>query len=147
MRVVLFCCCESAIIDVASNRLSVLNFAESISAPTFPVSIPSINIVTWLERDADEPKTVEVFVRWLLNKSKLADLPIKVSFQDKLLTRAVVNVSGLTVENPGVLEAQLRFGRKKLATWRIRVQQTAQPRAVKVGQETATKTTTSKAKS
>ena len=146
MRSILFCCCESAIIDVVSQRLSIINFWEALNAPTFPISIPSATIVAWVERDADEPKTVEVFARWLLNKSKLTDLPIEIDFQDQLAARVILNVSGLTVESPGTLEVQLRSGRKKLATWRIRAKQTARPRAVKVRQETTTKTSTSKAK-
>ena len=146
MRSILFCCCDSAIIDVVSQRLSIVNFWEALNAPAFPISIPSTTIVAWVERDADEPKKVEILTRWLLNKSKLADLPVEIDFQEQLSARAILNVSGLTVESPGILEVQLRSGRKKLATWRIRVQQTAGPRAVKVRQETATKTSTSKAK-
>ena len=147
MRVILFCCCENAVVDMLSQRLSVFNYVEALSTPAFPYLIPSMTIVVWLERETDDPETGELTARWLLNQSKIADMPIMIKFQERPKTRTIARISGLTLEGPGVLDVQLRFGRKKLATWRISVEQTGKPRAVEVGQETVTKTSTSKSNS
>ena len=137
MRLILFCCSESTAVDTNSQRLSVFNFSDSFQSPTFPVVVPSMSVVAWMEREADEPETLELTTRLLLNKRKIADLPITFRFQDKLRARTIANIGGLIIEAPGILETQLRFGRKKLGTWTILVQPANNPPAIEAQLEAA----------
>jgi hypothetical protein len=124
----LFVVAESSSIDVATQRLSIFNIWDDISAPNLPAFIPSMVLITVLTREQHEPSEVELHVTVTLNGNPLAQLQTPISFQSGLRTRAVMNVQGMLFNEPGV--CQITIGQadaQQLATWTVRVNLVAHP--------------------
>ena len=133
MKLLLFVCCESASIDIASQNLSLFNLFETVNASSFPLPLQRLTVVTWAEREKDEPRIVSYKTRWLLNGNKIGELPFELDFQDRLRSRAIIQVAGLVINEPGVLEVQLRLGTRRVGSWTIQVQQVSRPHKVADG--------------
>ena len=61
MKVQLLTCCESAAVDVATNRLSIFNIFTDVNSQAFPNAI-NLMVVAIIARDDSETSEVAPFV-------------------------------------------------------------------------------------
>ena len=125
MRLVLFACCDHAIVDSRTNRLSVVNFLDTFRPVSFPVVIPLITLVIWTEREKGDGETDELTAEWKLGRKQVASLPIAIRYQGASKTMTVVEVRSIRIDRPGMLEIALRRGRRRLGHWSLTVEPAA----------------------
>jgi hypothetical protein len=118
-----FCAADGTSIDRQSNRLSIFNVAEEVSAGGFPALHPQLTMVGLLARAADEPAEIELFIRVKSNTKKLLDVPLSLSFEQAMRTRFVLNLSGFVIPESGQLSFELRRANRIIGSWEIVVNQ------------------------
>jgi uncharacterized protein DUF6941 len=127
MQCELFAVAQSAVVDIATNRLSIFNIWDEIITPSIPAFVPSVTLAAVLKREENEPNEIEIQIVVTLNGHSVAQLPTGASFQEKLKTRLIVNMQGMVFTEQGVCEIAIRYGDASLAVWRILVNLIAQP--------------------
>jgi hypothetical protein len=125
MRLLLFTCAETCVLDQLTNRSSLFNLLEEIVTPTFPVAIYSVAIFSLWERDESEPDT-EARLTVKLNTHELMQAPIALAFQGKLRCRALVTVHGLVVSEHGNLIFEVASGGSVVGAWTVIVQRVSE---------------------
>lgn len=147
MELLLLVCAESAIIDSATNRVSLFNILDEFSAPAFPTIMPNFSLVGILTRKAREAQKAAVRLRITLDgqKQPLLDAALKIDFQRHLRSRVLTRMQGMPIPAPGLITVNLRSKKGELGTWNIRVNQIGQP-TIKT-QQASPKTTPARAPS
>jgi hypothetical protein len=132
MRVEMFACAESAVIDQGTNRLSVFNFLEDIFAPVFPLAYPQATIAIIASREETEPSTFDLNLRLTstVQEQPLLQAPLRIDFQSRGRARVLAQIAGLPVPGPGRLRFSLLTGDDELAAWEVAVIQVSEPRIV-----------------
>jgi hypothetical protein len=129
VRILLFACAESAVIDQATNRVSVFNFLEEISSPIFPAAYPQLTIIIMSVRDDTEPSTFNYNLRVTLTGQEhpLLQGPLLIDFQSRHRARTLAQIAGMPVLNPGVLRFSIFDGESEIAFWETAVTQIVAP--------------------
>lgn len=126
IQVKLFLCSDSAAVDARTNALSAFHIAEQFNAPSFPVAVPRIAIITILTREAADPSNVQLQVQVYCGDHQLFTGPMAVNFVQQLTARTVIEVHGLVVPTPGTLRFLLRHGDETLSSWTVLANQVGQ---------------------
>ncbi len=120
MRLRLLACAETALVDQATNRASVINLLEEVVTPTLPAVIWSVAVFTFWEREAAEADThADLIVR--LNQAPLVQTQLALTFQDKMRCRAVATLFGLPLTEPGTLVFEVLLDNQVVGTWPVPV--------------------------
>lgn len=108
----LMLCAESVVRDVDTNTVSAFNLIEEISAPGFPLFVPKLTVLAILERDAADPTAPSAELVMTIDGLQLHKSPVRVEFQDKLRTRAIITYGGVPIPKPGplIIEMQVAGG-------------------------------------
>ena len=84
MKVLFMTCAKSAIIDGATDRLSLFNIAEEVGVASVPVVVPSLAVVLMVTRRKNEPENDEIVIEADANGKKFLGLhsnfPFKASY-------------------------------------------------------------------
>lgn len=121
---------DHIVVDERTNRVSVFNILEQIQSSTFPMVIPQTTIFFYLERQPDEPSTIEATVVISLNETELTRSPIALQFEDAVRHRATVQLRGLLVPRPGNLTIAMVEGTAMVGSWTILVEAPEQPSVI-----------------
>jgi hypothetical protein len=121
MEVRFFLCAESAVIDSASNKITILNVIEELSAASFPGVLPLLTIVALFVRKKSEADKPAMKIVGSQNNKELFDIPISPPFQGKLRTRLVIGLQGIVLPGPGNITVSLNHKNKTIASWPIDV--------------------------
>jgi len=120
-------CADSVALDQRRNTLSLFHVIEEWAIPAFPWVVVHFAIVALFERMANEPNDLEVQVVIQLGEQELFRGPLAVRFQERLRMRAITEVGGLVLPNPGLLNVLMTLGDRQLASWSIVVNNIGQP--------------------
>ncbi|MGE0651925.1 MAG: hypothetical protein AB7P12_09265 [Alphaproteobacteria bacterium] len=127
MDVLFLACADSASIDQRTNRLSLFNIIEELSAAGFPANVPSLALVMLLKRSRKESEEVELGITGRLNGKDLFSGAFRISFQGKLRTRAIANMQNVILTAPGKLNVEVRHKKKVIGSWPVDVNNIAPP--------------------
>jgi hypothetical protein len=100
-----------------TNRLSLFHLMDGLAAQAFPIVLPTLMFLAWLERSAKEAATGDMTLRLKLRGREIANLPLGYDFQDKLRTRIITEIGGVVVDSPGRIEASIIFKNRSIADW------------------------------
>ena len=103
IRSKLFIVADRAIRDSDSGNLSIINILDDISAEAFPVIIPRLTIVGFVIKDSEDSDTPSLRFKLLNNEKTIGDHHIKVDFRGKNKTRAIIQLGGIPIPEPGEL--------------------------------------------
>jgi hypothetical protein len=127
MKLLLITCCDSCFIDAITNRVSIVNVMEGFQSISFPIMVPQLTMVTFLERQASEPPQVSGHAEMTLDGSRIVLLNIDLNFQNKLVTRAIGLIQGIPIAGPGQLKAAFTVQGVELGAWYMNVTQLPSP--------------------
>jgi hypothetical protein len=123
--VLFFGAADGAVVDQQSNRISIFNLLEELSAPGFPAMHTQMAIIAILDRTQDEPSEPQMSIRIVINQTELITTPIVPSFGEFTRARLVANLSGLAIPEPGMLRCELRLNDDVISTWNVPVREVA----------------------
>lgn len=113
-------CAQSAVIDQATNNLSIHNIFEEIGAPIFPVAI-TMSVVAHLKKKKSEKENQALRLVFSLDNDQIGDQPINVAFQDKLVTRIIARIQPLVLQRPGILKVEIKQKNSSLGVWIVQI--------------------------
>jgi hypothetical protein len=119
MKLDLIACAESAAIDAPTNRLSLFNLLEEFTGQIFPSIVPSLTLIVVTTREAREPEDLELHVKIRVNSNVIYENAIRANFQGKMRVRAITNISGLPIMEPGKVVFSVLHGKRLLGDWTI----------------------------
>src|SRR6266567_5931669 len=114
-------CSQGAVRDAENNTISAFNIIEDLQTGAFPLFVQQIFAVAFLQRDAADPAQVQMTLDVLLNDQVINTFPIPVNFGDKLRTRLITKINGLSIPGPGNLTMRLMHNGETLASWALNV--------------------------
>lgn len=123
----LMLCAENVIRDAETNKISVFNIFEKIASPGFPLFIQKLLVFNRIERAKDDPRQIDCELKIMNNDIELLKKPLRVDFQDRMRNRTIVDISGLTVPNPGILKVILSYAERDLNSYEIIVNRIGEP--------------------
>lgn len=102
--IVLFALCAAGVsVDRFSNRLSIFNVLEQLSAPGFPIWVPELAFVVVLRRDDNDESRFQTQGQVQMGDNLIAETAVTVDFEGGNTTRQILNFQGLPVPSPGDL--------------------------------------------
>jgi hypothetical protein len=128
MEVVLMVCAQSAVIDQASNALSIFNIFQEINSPAFPFGIAGFTIATLLNLDEGETEDpTDVRIRINLGEAQIGDFPMVTQFQGRQSLRSILFLQGILLPAPGNLVVSLHHSGRQLASWVVAIRHIGNP--------------------
>jgi len=94
-----------AIIDRDSNKLSLIDVLENSLASNFPYAYSNITYAVFMERTSKDPEEGELEISLRVGKKfVLEKAKAKYNFEGRNHAKCLMNITGVGVENPGVIE-------------------------------------------
>lgn len=121
MKVQFALCAQTATVDRATNRLSLVNVIDLLSAVSFPLYVPNIAFACVLESEGDNEGIVKGFFQILSNDVLLGASDVPINFTENRLARIVLNLQGIPVQKPGPLTFRLTLPNGFIAETRFQV--------------------------
>src|SRR5947208_3154590 len=78
-RCLLHVASDSAAIDLSTNRLSIFHIIEEINSPAFPTLVPTLTIVTLIEKEDGDNDNIGVRILAMLNGSQISEFPVTIA--------------------------------------------------------------------
>lgn len=88
-------------IDFQTNLMSIFNVVEGMDMGAFPALVQRLLFLTLFERDAVDDAQYESEFSASMGGRELLRHTGRVDFSDKLRARAIVNLAGLVIPQPG----------------------------------------------
>ena len=107
--------------------ISIFNIVEVFASPGFPLFVPKIVVVSFLEKDDNDPKEIDLTLTIKNNTTELITIPTHVNFQDKNRNRVINTIASLLINNPGFLEFILSNNGQILNSYKILINPTGLP--------------------
>jgi hypothetical protein len=126
IRSKLMLCADAIIIDAKSNNVSVFNIIEQFTPESLPIFIARFTVLVVLERDPNDPSTIECSLRITLNHTSILDQIITSDFQDKKRNHSIITLSGLPITQPGTLKTSYWLDENELDHYVIDVNEPRQ---------------------
>jgi len=123
MKALLVTCSESCIVDAITNRISIVNVFEDLRAVSFPLIVAQVYTLAVLRKEQGDPDQADGAVAFTLGGHEMWQMPVKVDFQTKPVTRAIAHVQGLSIPGPGLLKVAFKVEGVELGAWHVNVQQ------------------------
>jgi hypothetical protein len=105
MKCTMACVAESAIESKDTGTLSLIQIIEALQASTFPLVMPRLTAVFFLEREAGDSENVSLRFRASTASFPIIEQSVDVAFLGKPRARLTVNFLGFPIPEIG----QLRF--------------------------------------
>ena len=121
-------CAEGIIRDTETNRISVFQIFEHITPEGLPLLFTHFKILVFIDREDKDPSEIKFNLRINLNKEKLLEKAVSVNFHDKKRNRTIINVGGLTIGNPGILQASIWLDDKMLNEYKVIINEPRKPK-------------------
>jgi hypothetical protein len=123
MKALLVACSESCIVDAITNRISIVNVFEDLRAVSFPLIVAQVYTLAVLRKEQGDPDQSDGTVAFTLGGYDMWQMPVRVDFQTKPVTRAIAHVQGLPIPGPGLLKVAFKVQGVELGAWHVNVQQ------------------------
>lgn len=127
MKCILSFAAEGIIIDSRTKNTSVFNILESLSSPGFPLFIQRIFFFSLLSSESDTDKDAEVKLIVKNNDQTLIEIPTRVNFQNNNRSRQIIEIGGMPIPAPGILNFCLMKETDELCSYTISVRKIGDP--------------------
>jgi hypothetical protein len=114
-------CCDQAIVDGTTNRLSLFNVLDDFNVASFPGVLPNVAVVFFLARKPAEPNQTAVDLVVVWDNKEVFRSTFQLSFQQQPQTRGIANLQGVPITSPGVMQFRVYSKKKLLGTWRVQI--------------------------
>jgi hypothetical protein len=81
---------------------------EEVHAVTYPIVLPTMSFIAFVDLDEGEPQNPELQMQLLLGEQELFLGPLQTIFDARRKTRVLADLNGLVIPAPGVLRAIIR---------------------------------------
>ena len=98
---------EGVTTDIASKKNSVFNIIDNFKVNGFPFLMQKVDILAITEREESDDNIQDLKVRIKIEDEQLAEFSGKIEYKDKFTNKLTVNILGLAVPSPGIIETQL----------------------------------------
>ncbi len=132
MKSIICFCSEGLVMDKKTNNISAFNILEKISSHGFPLFFQKIFFFARLDRKESEPPKKTFDLKVFNNSEELLTSKVSVNFNDKLITRQIVEILGIAIKQPGELKFNLFDGEKEFCSYSINIEQTENPKVKSV---------------
>ena len=95
------------ILDSISNQVSIIDVFEGMKSQSFPIVIPSITFLFYLQREAGDPSAKELSLKCTVDGIENLKIPVNIDFQQGYTTRTIVSFDGFVVPKAGELKISL----------------------------------------
>ncbi|MCB9839132.1 MAG: hypothetical protein H6813_07330 [Phycisphaeraceae bacterium] len=93
---------ENAIINASTGSLSVIEILEHIATPSFPLTIPRLNVIGSMVRQESDDKTQSIeLICDYEGRDEIYRTRQVVDFGENLSTIAIATIWGLRIPRPG----------------------------------------------
>ena len=116
------------ILDGLTNQVSIIDVYEGFKSQSFPFVIPSLAVVFYVQRDDDDPASIEFTLRCEVGDTETLSTPLRVEFETGLATKSIVNFEGFLIPKPGLLRIIALKDGEELAAIDLQVEQLEFPR-------------------
>lgn len=103
LRSKLFVAAKDVVRDARTDSVSVFSILEGVTSEGFPFFIQQLALLSIWEKDEADPAVYELTLRVENNNQVLNEAPLRLQFEGTTRHRAITNISGLTVPEPGIL--------------------------------------------
>jgi hypothetical protein len=115
----LFLVAERVIRDSESGSISIINILDDIAAESYPILIHKVVAISYLQKtDTDSGKQTLQF-QLFNNSTQIGDHQIKVDFRGKNHTKAIIELGGIPLSEPGKASFVLKFEETELNSYSI----------------------------
>ncbi|MQA39951.1 DUF6941 family protein [Rugamonas aquatica] len=112
-----------AIVDARSQNLSLIDIFEGFKSISFPVVIPSVAVVFYLQRAEGDANIQEGIIKYEIDNSVVFSTPVQIDFQENLTTRLIFEVEGFLIPSIGQLKINLSINDSVVAEYQAPVMQ------------------------
>lgn len=95
------------IIDARTNQLSIIDVFEGFKSQSFPVVIPNIAFLFYLQKDSGESDRHEMTLKCSIDNKRTLEVPVAVDFQQSNATRAILGIEGFVLSKAGEMKIEL----------------------------------------
>lgn len=116
MKVSLFCCAAGSSVDKLSGKLSIFNIITDVGVKSLPLFFPKVAIVGVLHRESTDTSN-SILLTGDLNGTILFSHSVRIEFDSSRTNLLSVNLTGLKVEEPGMVEVKMVSSDRIIATY------------------------------
>ena len=102
-------CADAIVSDKESNKVSVFNIFDDISAESFPAIHQKLVILCRLDREESDPKKIKVKLNAKLDEKIIIDQEVEIDFLDSLSNNLIITITPLVIEKPGKIKFQIYY--------------------------------------
>jgi hypothetical protein len=122
-KITLAASADRIILDKLTNQVSIIDVCEGFKFQSFPVVIPSLSAIFYLQREEDDPDSTELTLRCEVGDTETLSTALRADFEQGLATKTIVNFEGFLFPKPGVLRIIALSDGKELASVDLPVDQ------------------------
>lgn len=111
------------IIDARTNQLSIIDVFEGFKSQSFPVVIPNIAFLFYLQKDGEESDRHEMTLKYSIDDKMALEVPIGVDFQQSNTTRAILGIEGFVLSKAGEMKIELLSDQKVIGKLEFPIEQ------------------------
>jgi hypothetical protein len=108
---------DSVVRDADTNFVSIFNVYEEVNALGFPLALTKVVALFIVTRESTDAGHFDGRLRVTLDGVQLADFPIALDFQEKLITRVIARLHGFIIPAAGVLRTSLTVSQDDIGHW------------------------------
>jgi acyl-coenzyme A synthetase/AMP-(fatty) acid ligase len=121
---------DAASIDQGTNRLSIFNIVEEVTAASFPAVLANTTLVAMLERSPSEPDHADIAIRFETSGKKV-DIPSRVDFRGNKRLRLILTLQNIQILGPQQVRILVLYKGKPIGPhWAADIKAVAQPQIV-----------------
>lgn len=110
-----FLACEDVVVDQWTNRMSVFNILEEISAPDFPASAGVVGVSVWrVDNDEEFDQTIDVELVIFADTERERAFPVRVVL-NRARVRAIVKINNINFPEAGDVTIGIRIAGQPIA--------------------------------
>ena len=114
-------CADAAAVDKGTNKLSLFNIFEEMTAVVFPAILPTLTLVAVFTKTPSEPGATDIEVR-IAHGSQNAALPTPIDFLGNNRMRLILTIQAIQVLEAKPLHFSIWHKNKQLgAEWTVEV--------------------------
>ncbi len=117
-------CSEGAVIDQATNNLTVFNIIEEMAPDKnikFPFIFPRIVCILNLEKSKSDPEIISCDLKIKIDNEQINNFDVKLDFKGKKRSRLIVTINGLNISKTGIMRFALFCKEKELDHYNIAI--------------------------
>ena len=92
---------DRAIRDSETGNLSIINILEDITAEAFPILIPRLTVVAFINKETNDDSTQILHLKICNNENIISNNQIKVDFREKNKSKVIIQLGTLPINELG----------------------------------------------